>query len=321
MERFSRRNDIMLTNRSGAGQELRMKINSSLFRISALIVGLILMLSWSISCIPALTSSQLLDRVSPYPVQVAIIATNLDDGRPFIETPVGNAFFINADGYIITANHIIEASQQYLQQIHAQNKDLYVVIPPYKGLAESSPVPPYPPGNLFDIVARDEPHDLILLKMRIKNVIEPFKGTVVGLVQYGNGTGGNLAAIKKPLSLNPSVSKNSKIGASGYPSQDFTLVSAVGRITSSETVNLANVKFSNTPEGFTIPELRDVYYTDLPANQGDSGELVYALRNGVSAGVGIKIVQSDGSSMMAIVPAKFAIKLFDQNGVKWTKAR
>src|ERR1017187_9656896 len=69
------------------------------------------------SCTQTLSDS--IDYISPYVVQINIIATELGDGRPFLEIPVGSGFILNKDGYVITANHNIESGRQYLQQIQA----------------------------------------------------------------------------------------------------------------------------------------------------------------------------------------------------------
>jgi hypothetical protein len=288
-------------------------LGTSLILILLLITGM----SFSSSCDTAMTTFELMKVVEPYPVQIIISSSNLDKSNPASDKLIGNAFFINSDGFLITADHILKAGQVYLEQINAQIKELSVVVPPHNNSQKSSPVS-------FDIAFRDELTDIAVLKLKTRLGSNSVKHTLVHLIPNEGGGGFGLSnIIKNPLKIsddsvrfNSAVKGGEAIGTSGYPSLDSNLVSYQGKITGH--INLTNVNFSNTPDNFTWPKI-NVDSADFPTDKTDSGQMVYFLKDGVCAGITVNIIQADGKPVIGIVRSESISRLIEENTIDWIK--
>ena len=96
-------------------------------------------------------------------------------GRDWFSQPAGSGFLVSKDGYVITALHVIDYIGITLNTITAKKKNPYVNIP----------IPPMEDANHnmawgnfisldFDVVDRDEVHDIALLKLRTNPFTEEF---------------------------------------------------------------------------------------------------------------------------------------------------
>jgi hypothetical protein len=285
----------------------------SLILMALLIAGM----SFSSSCHSAMTMSELMKVIEPYPVQIIVPSDNLDKTNPISDKLIGNAFFINSDGFLITANHILKAGQVYLEQINAPTKELSVVVPPHNNSQKSSPVS-------FEIVLSDERTDIAVLKLITKLGSNSVSHTLVHLIPNESGGGFGLSnIIKNPLKIsdnsvrfNSAVTGGEAMGTSGYPSLDSKLISYQGKITG--PINLTNVKFSNTPDSFTWPKIQG-YSTDFPPDKTDSGQMVYFIKDGVCAGITVNIIPADGKPVIGIVPSYSISRLIEENTIDWIK--
>jgi hypothetical protein len=282
----------------------------------------ILFLPCLASCTSTSTNpSKGIDYMNPYIVQINLAATGLDDGRAFANIPIGTGFMVNRDGYVITANHVIGLGQYYMQKIPAASKKLGVIIPPPPEVLGCGPQPEPMPVNDFDIIARDEDHDLALLKLKLTYITPPSSGgKVLPFAQFSNGCNGTLPYT--PISINADSPKEGEaIGISGYPLEQIVLITNTGHV-ASRTLNLKNVMFSRAPEGFPSQNIADCYFADVNINYGDSGGPVYLISNNSIIGVYLSITnQSDGSRMTVVVPARHVVDLLESNGVNWIKVK
>jgi hypothetical protein len=286
---------------------------TSLILMALLIAGM----SLNSSCHSAMTTAELMKAIEPYPVQIIISSNNLDKSNPASDKLIGNAFFINSDGFLITADHILKAGQVYLEQINAPTKELSVVVPPHNNSQKSSPVS-------FDIAFRDERTDIAVLKLITKLGSNSVNHTLVHLIPNESGGGFGLSGIiKNPLKisdnsarLNSALKGGEVMGTSGYSSLDSNLVSYQGKITG--PINLTNVKFSNTPDSFTWPKIQG-YSTDFPPDKTESGQMVYFIKDGVCAGITVNIIQADGKPVIGIVPSYSISRLIEENTIDWIK--
>ena len=130
--------------------------------------------------------AEAVERIRPSIVQIALMANDLSEdllskvGRPFLHIPLGSGFFVNEGGYVITANHVVDAGRQQIQQLPAGQKRLLV------GLAH--PNTENMRGNFtlvaFDVLGNDTRHDLALLKLR-QNRQSHYPGPS-GCLRYSN---------------------------------------------------------------------------------------------------------------------------------------
>src|SRR5712692_6541777 len=113
------------------------------------------------------------------------VADALDIVRPSIvqllfradmnHVALGTGFFVNADGCIVTARHVLLEGQRLLEQVQATRKQILVGIPLQNFEDEQGGTVR---GNFitvgYDPVGEDPRHDLVVLKLKQN----PFKGEV-----------------------------------------------------------------------------------------------------------------------------------------------
>lgn len=274
--------------------------------------------------------AQAVDQVRPSIVQISFHASDFPTemwrqlGRPFIHVPIGTGFFVNSDGFVITARHVVCDVAQLMERFRAAgSKQLFV------GLAVPNTEKMRGNFNLvdFDLVDEDTLHDLALLKLR-KN---PFKGEVGPMF-------GNLPQFFGTAILNPNRPKDgAAVGISGYPLGQAVLVTSAGWMATSWAFEIREVPVPKASELFYIPHIVDSYLADVEINPGNSGAPVYLIENGTVIGicVGSKLapvrdqhgnpVSVKGkqlhysSGLTVVVPSHYVIDLLQKHNLNWSE--
>jgi S1-C subfamily serine protease len=225
-------------------------------------------------------------------------------------TPIGTGVIVNNDGYVITAGHLIDAGQQYIQQSQSEIKKLgIIIVGPSAGVA-----PLYQLTNDFDVIGRDEKHDLALLKIKMTQSMTP-EGDMESFVHYIYGIDGTLDVGDAPFTTN--VSQNSRIAITGYTSAQLTLETKDGKVTSAQIPDINNSLISVVTGNVTY-NFTDYYQTDITANSIFSGSPVYSTSNGTIMGICNCASQDefDNSGTVDIIPSKYILALLKSNIVK-----
>src|SRR5581483_821033 len=166
------------------------------------------------------------ERVRPAVVQIVLAAEGLPQdvekrvGRSFLLGAIGTGFLVNEDGYVVTANHVLETGQKLIREsgaVPAARKRLLVGL--VQQVTEFSH--PHFIQLEFDLVDTDPRHDLALLKLRLN----PFRGEVLGPIIAGKST----AIVVGTVTLRAARPKDGEpIGLSGYPLANPVLITKGG---------------------------------------------------------------------------------------------
>lgn len=251
---------------------------------------------------------------------------------------LGTGFIVDVgNGYVITALHVIRAGDRPITLPNGQpshpsidHMSIGMAIPDTKSKVLN--LRAGFSGVGFTVVARDERHDLALLK-----ATSPLKDTKAIMTPDGNVTAHPKEAV---LYLGP-LRDGDAIAVSGYPSIDqIVLITTSGAIASSDALDIQMVQPPGAPQYFRLPDVADSYVADVRVNPGNSGGPVYLTRSGAVVGVcvafqvtpvmskvngeyrevtqptnGEPLVYNSGLSV--VVPAKYVADLLKQNGVKF----
>lgn len=220
-------------------------------------------------------------RVQPSIVQINFLAHGFLRGgttpqRINLNQPLGTGFVISLEGYIITANHIMEEGFKALESVKSEIKKLSI------GFA-------YPNtqkmrGNFtlmdFDLIETDKIHDIALLKLKSKEIPPMF---------------GNVPPLKlAPVILNPDRPEDGvTIGISGYPLNQSVLVTNGGFMATSWAFDLQELKLPGTPEFYRKLDIADSYLADINVNPGNSGGPVYLASDGSVIGVCVAYLRTN----------------------------
>ncbi|HEV2862886.1 MAG TPA: S1C family serine protease [Pyrinomonadaceae bacterium] len=268
-----------------------------------------------------MTLTQAIKKLRPSVVQINVefVLPAAGPGQqPQVATSRGSGFFINRDGYVITARHVVTPPDL---PPHAQRGRQFI------GIA-------FPdidnPGGLqlrasfqligFEVVGEDARHDLALLKLRQNPFKEP-------RVQLTNQPGGVKSieidvvtlSLKRPEDGEP-------IAASGYPLNIPSLVTTSGGVASAWAYDEQEVQLPGHPQGLRFPDFADVYLADLTVNHGNSGGPVYSVSSGAVIGVCVaarfvpvqgppNIPLSYNSGISLVVPSKYIVELLKKHGL------
>jgi S1-C subfamily serine protease len=207
---------------------------------------------------------------------------------------VGSGFLVNTDGYYVTAAHVL--------QLYKPNSAQLTVIVKQRRFGGGS-------GFWFDVVERDEQHDLALCKL---------KGFVTRKPDKKNPK----RTIFPISSLDVSseiLQQGQFIAIVGFPLGSWNSAVQFGTVAATETVN---PNLPGVPAG-----RRELIQISASGNQGNSGGPVISLRTGKVIGVidqaipaplwsnqPVPVMQNSG--IMLAVPASWVSALLDRNHVK-----
>jgi S1-C subfamily serine protease len=234
-------------------------------------------------------------------------------------TPVGTGILVNNDGYVITADHLLDSGEQYMQQSQAAVKKMGIVVLAPPGVSGSSSVSqPLAEINDFDVIARDSKHDLALLKIKMLSVISPMNGKTLLTVNFNRGVGGSLNV--GDAHFYTRIAQNDAVAITGYTSDVVTGAisyelmpeTRTGNVTSKEMTSISSSNLSAATGSITY-SISDYYQTDITSNPVLSGSPVYFPKNGDIVGMGISILDPAGQTV--IVPGKYVLDLLKSNSV------
>jgi S1-C subfamily serine protease len=255
---------------------------------------------------------QAIEQIRPSIVQFCFMAIELSEklrqqvGAPFLKKVIGTGFFVNDDGCVITARHVLQGGMQLVSRVDAGRKNMVVGL----GLPNSENFI----GNTvlvdFDLVDENENHDLALIKLR-RN---PFRGEVRSGVRIGAN---DVPVLTGVVRLNPDRPlEGQSVGVSGYPFDKSVLVTNSGCLASIWT----------TPN----------YLADVEVNPGNSGGPVYLIDDTSVIGVCVATEGSpvwhdrgeaaqilghtlySSSGLTHVIPTKFVTEILEKNKLSFT---
>lgn len=258
--------------------------------------------------------SQITQGINPRIVQIVFVAQQMEGELISDITLVGTGFLVNNDGYVITAKHLIDIGEQYMQQTQAEVMKLGIVIPPPPNVINNQSVSQIP-TNDFDIVARDDEHNLALLKVKMSTSISPLNGKTLHEVHYSNDTYGSL--LVGDADFANKTSQNLSIAITGYSSNQFVSETKTGNVISEEIRSIMNLKLS-VATSYVTYNIIDYYRTDIISTPDLSGSPVYSIKNGKIMGVCVNLVQneSDSSGATAIIPSRYILDILGSNNAR-----
>ena len=263
---------------------------------------------------------EVIQRVRPSVVQIYVRAGS--------ETVVlGTGFIVSMDGHIITADHVVNTKQVFINSKDANGNIRTDTVPVTMGhMRVGIPMPDLLPeetggitirqgfnGLQFDLIDRDLRHDLAILKCKqnlsnlpvVAKINEKEIRSVVGIARMKRG----------------SLKDGEQILISGYPLQSKTLITTVGHVASASEVNVAEVLIDppnpQIPRPITRLDFMDIYLGDITANPGNSGGPAYLASTGEIIGIlsGGKLNSGVYAGLAIVVPIKYAIDLLKKNKV------
>jgi S1-C subfamily serine protease len=250
-------------------------------------------------------------------IRSAIVRVVHLGSRPAL-TLLGTGFFVNTDGHVVTANHVMEKGREI---IRARGGSLGIGIA--RDLSASSGR-----GNFIYLEATTIDaaleHDLALLRVN-EHLSEARK-------RFGEDLGPTGYVRLKPTR----PSDGMEIATSGFPFDFTTLITTQGWVASAWQFSLKNVPLEGS--SITIPRIaNDVYVAQVPTNHGNSGGPVYAVEDSAVIGVVLSFVaapveqrKSGGfqplkefaynAGLTFVIPATQVIELLKRNAVTWYPA-
>lgn len=206
----------------------------------------------------------MIDRARDQVVQVSAYLTPSVTSR-------GTGFFVNTDGVVVTALHVVLPSGP-------SQPPAKITISLRVPTLESGVVRSLGSWHVFpsNIVAIDPAHDVAV----IKPINNPF--TAPPYIEVGDTKVGNtpLAGILDPHRLRDGES----VFVSGYPLELPILITTSGALASSDPMSF--------DPGPPMLKVQDVYWVDLHANPGNSGGPLFSRETGRIIGILLKYVDA-----------------------------
>ena len=279
--------------------------------VSAIVLGLLQLTTKNITPI--------IESINYRTVQIVFVSQQNAGDTTYDITLIGTGIILNNDGYVVTAGHLIDIGEQYMQQSEAEIKKLGIIIPapsiaPGVFLAPSGVFGGSEPPQLtndFVIIARDTTHDLALLQIKMSSIIVPEHGSE-DEVYYTQDVAGTLNV--GTVHFTTGISKNSSVAITGYASEQTIPETKTGKVISKEIPIISNEKIDvitgNVSYNFT-----GYYQTDITANSIFSGSPVYSLGDEKVIGIAISSSQSESgnSGTVDIIPSKYILDLLKKH--------
>ena len=290
----------------------RKKLTASL----TLLMVCVLMLSSQVSC---KSPSEITQNMQQRTVQLVFAVQQKQGDTAAGFTPVGTGILVNNNGYVITADHLLDSGEQYMQQAQAEVKKMGIVVLAPPGASSFSNVPqPLTAINDFDVIARDSKHDLALLKIKMLSIISPLNGKTLLTVHFNRNVSGSLNVGVARFSK--AITQNNAVAITGYTSDAVTGAisgelmpeTKTGKVTSKEITDIHNPKLASISPGL-VYAVTYFHTTDIISNPVFSGSPVYSPQNGAIMGMGICVVDPAGQTV--IIPGKYILDLLKSNGV------
>jgi S1-C subfamily serine protease len=272
----------------------------------------VLLLTFQFSC-RRIDFSQTAKNMSARVVQLVFISQQTESEHTPNIISIGTGFLVDDNGYVITASHLIDIGEQYAQQTQTQIKKLGIIILPPTVVSNSNLS--LTQTNDFEVISRDDKHDLALLKVKTNTVINPSNGERLDTVHYSNDIYGALSVGN--LQFTENIAQNISFALTGYSSSQLVLETKIGKIVSNKITNIDKIQLS-FPNGNVDYNITDYYLADVQTNSLLNGSPVYSTVNGKLLGVCVHIIQneSDNSGIIGIIPSRFIMELLINNDVR-----
>lgn len=278
--------------------------------------------------------SQSVDRLRNAIVQIGVTTTHSMDEikhdpslKHYEHKTLGTGFFVNSDGYVITANHVVADIKT--------DKHTRITVGVAAPHVESAGVKIAENFKIIEaeLVDADTLHDLAILKLKTN----PFQAVFAPLINMKE------AELSVPTCIVPELAPRrpkdgQNIAVSGYPFKGNILITNSGYIASSWGVESKEVQVKGAPQGLTTIDLSDVYLADVTVNPGNSGGPVYTVNEGKIIGVCVSQVLSMAltidaernivpiyangrpilynASVANVIPIKYAVDLLKKNNIR-----
>ena len=269
-----------------------------------------------VSLLPTPLPSTKADSMSLRTVQIVFIAQKPKNGPAILVIPIGTGILINDDGYIITANHLLDLREQLMQKTQAEIKQLSIEILPYPyGRAFAVATPAI--TNDFNLVANDTAHDLALLKLKLPIVAVVPGGVGPVRINFADGALGDLHIDDAAFSTN--LSQNLSVTVTGYASDKIVLITKTGKITTGKQTDVSTYKLTDTTsmagdEINVTYSLSEYYRTDITTNAIFSGSPVYSAGHEEILGICNNAIY--GSENTVVIPGQYILDLLRNNNIR-----
>ena len=245
--------------------------------------------------------TQAIDLIRPAIVQIVVLSST------GVRVPIGTGFFVNQDGYVVTADHVLRGGAQIAQKRGFPHFQFAL------GVARENSETV---GAVFiltyaDIVGRNPRRDLAILRLR-RN---PFRGEMrSGFVISGREIPLPLGEVE----FDPRQPRDgTAIAVSGFPFAEPVLVTNGGWIGAGWDMEERVSPDPTWFPGATTSHYEDAFIADFAADPGNSGGPVYLIDGASVVGVCVAGRGGRGTGLMITVPARNVIDLLKKHGVAW----